>query len=574
MMLVPIVSHRRSAYLPSTSPQRARRRSHPEREVGLEGQKMADTDHNNGAARAVLFGPFRLLPAQRLLLSGNKPVQVGSRAFDILVALLERPGELVTKGELMARVWPDTFVEPANLAVHINGLRRVLGDGRSGHRYVVNIPGRGYRFVAPVTVANDPQPCVPGAAARRREHNLAAYLTQPIGRSEIIDQLAAQLPQGRWLTIVGPGGVGKTTVAHAVAEKLIGAHEHGVWRLDLAPIKDPSLVPSMLAAILGIESRGEESVDALVAALEDKQVLLVFDNCEQIIESVAGLATCILRAAPEVQILATSREPLRGEGERVYRLPPLPAPPASTHVSAKQAMSFPAVELFAERAANTLGEFELTDRDAPLVAEICRKLDGLPLAIELAAARLDTLGLQGVAGCLGDCFDLLTQGRRTDPPRQQSLRASLDWSHALLSGREEMVFRRLAVFTGSFTLRAALAVAADGIDGVTGMMDVVAALVAKSLVVANIRAGEPSYHLLGTTRAFALSKLRESGELETLRKRHADCCRDGTDGTAAGDAATTSGPPEIRAALARRLAPAVDAAGAGEFGATLAPVRD
>jgi predicted ATPase/DNA-binding winged helix-turn-helix (wHTH) protein len=476
-------------------------------------------------------------------MSGDKPVQVGSRAFDILVLLLERPGELVTKEELMTRVWPNTFVEPANLAVHIAGLRRVLGDGRGGNRYVVNIPGRGYRFVAPATVARNPQPSVPCDSAPRREHNLPAHLTKPIGRSEIIDQLAGQVPQGRLLSIVGPGGTGKTTIARAIAEKLIGLHEHGAWLVDLASIKDPSVVPSTLAAVLGIEVRCEESVNAVATALEHKQVLLVFDNCEQVIESAAELATCILRAAPGVQILATSREPLRGEGEHVYRLPPLPTPPASTHVTAREAISFPAVQLFAERAANTLGEFELTDRDAPLVAEICRKLDGLPLAIELAAARLDTLGLQGVAECLDDCLDLLTRGRRTDLPRQQSLRATLDWSHALLSDPEQIVFRRLAIFTNSFTLGDALAVAADAIGSVTAMRDVVAALVAKSLVVADLRDGEPNYYLLSTIRAYALSKLIESGELDKVRRSFADSCRDGVDvaapRTAAGDASTS-----------------------------------
>jgi predicted ATPase/DNA-binding winged helix-turn-helix (wHTH) protein len=538
-----IASQQRPAFAPKTSPQRFPWRNYPEREDDSKDREMAiGTDQINGSANSVLFGPFRLLPMQRLLMSGDKPVQVGSRAFDILVLLLERPGELVTKGELMARVWPNTFVEPANLFVHIAGLRRVLGDGRGGNRYVVNIPGRGYRFVAPVTVARNPQALVPCDSALRREHNLPAHLTQPIGRSEIIDQLAAQVSQGRLLSIVGPGGTGKTTIARAVAEKLTGLHEHGVWLVDLASIKDPSVVPSTLAAVLGVEAQCGESVNAVATALEHKQVLLVFDNCEQVIASAAELATCILRAAPGVQILATSREPLRGEGERVFRLPPLPTPPASTHVTAREAISFPAVQLFAERAANTLGEFELTDRDAPMVAEICRKLDGLPLAIELAAARLDTLGLQGVAECIDDCLDLLTQGRRTDLPRQQSLRATLDWSHALLSDAEQIVFRRFAIFTNNFTLGDAFAVAADAIGSVTAMRDVVAALVAKSLVVADLRDGEPNYYLLSTIRAYALSKLVESDELDKVRRSFADCCRDGVDvaapTTAAGDGST------------------------------------
>jgi predicted ATPase len=277
-------------------------------------------------------------------------------------------------------------------------------------------------------------------------------------------------------------------------------------------------------------------------------VLLIFDNCEHVIASAAGLATRILRAAAGVQILATSREPLRGEGERLYMLPPLPCP-ASTHVSAKEAMGFPAVQLFIERAVSTLGKFELTDPDAPLVAEVCRRLDGLPLAIELAATRLYTLGLRGVVECLNDCLDLLTRGRRTDLPRQQSLRATLDWTHALLSEAEQIVFRRLAIFSGAFTLRAALTVAAEGIDSVTEMIGVVEALVAKSLVMPDHCAAEPNYYLLNTTRAYALSKLNESGEIDRVRQRHADCGRSLAQLTslsrAAGVRAATRDPSKI-----------------------------
>jgi predicted ATPase/DNA-binding winged helix-turn-helix (wHTH) protein len=524
--LAMIVSERRSASALQTLRQTSQWWSPRQREVDAKDRKMAtDSDFINGSApTSISFGPFRLVPTQRLLTRSNKPLHVGSRAFDLLVALLERPGELVTKEDLMARAWPNTFVEPANLAVHIACLRRVLGDGRRGHRYVVNIPGRGYRFVAPITGSDNPESSGSNAAAPRRNHNLPAHSTRPVGRSDIIDHLTGQLPQGHLLTIVGPGGAGKTTVARAIAEKLIGAYEHGVWLLDLAPIDEPSLVAGALAAALGIEIGREDPGDALAAALEDKRLLLVFDNCEHVVASAAGLAARILRAAPGVQILATSRETLRCEGERLYSLPLLPSP-ASTHVSAKEAIEYPAVQMFIERAVSLLGEFELTDTDAPLVAEICRRLDGLPWAIELAAARIFTLGLRGVAERLDDCLDLLTRGRRTAPPRQQSLRASHDWTHALLSEAEQMVLRRLAIFTGGFTLRAALTVAGGVIDSVTEMTDVVAALVAKSLVMADFRAAEPNYYLLGTTRAYALSKLTESGEMDTVRQRYADCCR-------------------------------------------------
>jgi predicted ATPase/DNA-binding winged helix-turn-helix (wHTH) protein len=479
-----------------------------------------DTNHFNGHESSVSFGPFRLLPTQRLLTKGNKPVQVGSRAFDILIVLLERAGELVTKEELMARVWPNTFVGSANLAVHIGSLRRVLGDGRCGHRYVVNIPGRGYRFVAPVIVGTPS--CETGAVAPKRAHNLPAHLTHPIGRAELINQLAAQTTQERFLTIVGPGGVGKTTVARTIAERLIGTYEHGVWLVDMASITDASLLPSALAATLGVEIGSDRPLDMVTTALADKRVLMVFDNCEHIISAAAAFATRILRAAPNVHILATSREPLRGEGERVYRLPPLQAPAATAVFDVGKAMSFPAIQLFAERATSALGEFELTDRNVPVVADICGRLDGLPLAIELAATRLDTLGLNGLSKCLNKSLDLLTQGRRTDLPRHQSLRAMLDWSHELLTDSEQTVFRRLAALPDKFALGDAVRVAGNGTQSVTTMIEILAALVAKSLVVADHGANaEPEYYLLGTTRTYSLAKLIESGEIETVRRRHA-----------------------------------------------------
>jgi predicted ATPase len=342
----------------------------------------------------------------------------------------------------------------------------------------------------------------------------------PIGRGDLIDELAAQTTRERLLTIVGPGGVGKSTVARAIAERLIGIYEHGVWVVDLAPITDPSLLPGALAAVLGVEIESVAPLDGLTAALADRRALIVFDNCEHIIESAATLALVILRAAPTVHILTTSREPLRSEGELVYRLPLLQNPAATADFNVNRAIAYPAVQLFAERASKALGEFELNDNDVSTVAEICRRLDGLPLAIELAAARLDTLGLQGLCKCLNSCLDLLTQGRRTDLPRCQSLRATFDWSHALLTDCEQMVFRHLAVFPDRFTLLDASRVAGDRTESVTALIKILAALVAKSLVVADHQGNEPQYHLLNTARAYALAKLIASGEIETIRKRY------------------------------------------------------
>ncbi len=274
-------------------------------------------------ASVISFGPFRLLAAQRLLLEGGRSVRLGSRALDILIALAARPSELVSKRELMATVWPDTIVVEANLTVHVAALRRALGDGQADNRYIVNIPGRGYRFVAPVRFADQQRFATPPLAAAVRPHDLTAQLTRLIGRAEVVANLAQQLTTQRLLTVVGPGGIGKTAVALDAAKRLVGACEDGVWMIDLAPIADPRLVPTALASALRLEISSDDPVPGLIAAVRDKQMLLVLDNCEHLIEAAAALAAGVLRGSHSVQVLATSREPPRVEGERVHRLSPL-----------------------------------------------------------------------------------------------------------------------------------------------------------------------------------------------------------------------------------------------------------
>ena len=471
--------------------------------------------------REICFASFRLLPGQRLLLEGNNPLRIGSRAFDILIALVERPGDLVSKEELMARVWPGTFVEPANLTVHIAALRRTLGDGRGGNRFLVNIPGRGYRFVAPIKMSVEFEPSPQQAAVIENTHNLPAAVTRLIGREEVVASLSAQLSRDRLLTIIGPGGIGKTSVAVAVAEKLIRHYRHGAWLIDLAPIGDSLLISPVLAATLGLEIRSEDPLPSIIASLRDKRMLLGLDNCEHVAAAVAPLAAAILKGAPNVRILATSREPLRTEGERVCQLPALESPPATTGISAENALSFPAVQLFVERAAATLGEFTLSDADASIVADICLKVDGLPLAIEFAAARVDSFGIAGLAARLDDRLRLLTNGSRTASPRQQTMRATLDWSYGLLTEVEQMVLRRLAIFPYDFTLRAAGAVLSDDARSSNQIVEQVTELIAKSLITAEIGDPEPRLRLLQTTRAYAFAKLNESGEYDAIARRHA-----------------------------------------------------
>src|SRR3954451_8971748 len=336
---------------------------------------------------AVSFGPFRLVAAQRLLLEGDKPVRLGSRAFDILAALVERAGEVLGKEELIARAWPQTFVEESNLKIQVSALRRALGDGQAGHRFVVTVPGRGYNFVAPVSREEPSRAPLPRSIAPAGLHNLPTAVTRMIGREGTVAAIMARLSRQRLVTVVGPGGVGKTTVALAAAERVVPNYEHGVWLIDLAPLGDPRLVPSAVATVLGLEVRTENPLPGLVAGLRDKRMLLLLDNCEHVIDAAASLVAAILSGVPGVNILATSREPLGVAGEHEHRLGPLGSPPASSGLTAAEAAAFPAVQLFVERVNAIVEDFMLTDANAPLVAEICRRLDGLPLAIAFAAPR-------------------------------------------------------------------------------------------------------------------------------------------------------------------------------------------
>jgi predicted ATPase/DNA-binding winged helix-turn-helix (wHTH) protein len=476
------------------------------------------------AERAFSFGPFRFLPTRQLLLEGETPVRLGSRAVELLAALVERPGELVSKSELFARVWPNTVVEESNLKVHIAALRRALGEGQPGRRYVATVSGRGYRFVAPVGIS-EPEMPPPRGTAEPLAHNLPAASTRTIGRAGTIDALRRQLPQRRFITVVGPSGIGKTTVALATVEALLETYEHGVCFVDLAPLGDPQFVPSTLASALGLTIPGN-GVSALTSYLRDKRMLILLDSCDHVIETAAMLAEQIVSAAPGLHVLTTSREPLRAKGEHVHRLSPFENPPASPSLTAAEALAFPAVQLFVERAAACLEGFQLSDADAPIVAEICRKLEGIALAIELAATRIDAFGLRELSELLNDRFRLLKQGRRTTLARHRSLAAALDWSYDFLPPSEQVLLRRFSVFAGDFTLESACAVVSDRSIAGAEIVEGVANLVAKSLLTADVGDVVVRYRLLETTRAYAFQKLAESGEADLVARRHAEHHRD------------------------------------------------
>ncbi len=452
-------------------------------------------------------------------------MRVGSRALDILVSLVESAGETIRKDDLITRVWPDTVVDEGTLRVHVAALRKALGDGRAGRRYIASNPGRGYTFVAPVT-RQQREPCsapVDSAVVG----NLPASLTHVVGRADTIATLAAQLPQRRFLTVVGPGGIGKTTVALAIGDAMSASYPDGVWLVGLASVSDPGVVPSAVAGGLGLKLGGDEiSAEAVARAIGGKNFLLILDNCEHVVGAAAALAEAILRSAPRIHLLATSREPLRAEGERLHRLASLDFPPEPVDLSAAEALNYSAVQLFNERAMAAIDGFTLDNANLAAVLEICRRLDGLPLALELAVAQVGVLGVKGVATQLDDRFAMLTKGRRTALPRHQTLRAMMDWSYDLLPQTEQVILRGLAVFRGAFTIDAAVAVAANERVTSADAIEGIANLAAKSLITTDLSGDTASHLLLDTTRSYGLEKLAESGEREEAARRHAEYHRD------------------------------------------------
>ncbi|RZI59336.1 MAG: hypothetical protein EOP37_11940 [Rubrivivax sp.] len=457
------------------------------------------------ARRTFSFGPFTLFPERQLLMHGATPLRIGGRALDLLIALIERPGEVVTKRELMARVWPTTVVDESNLKVNIAGLRRVLGEGGGDPEYIATVTGRGYRFVADVLSPGTAPPLPPGTPAPP-PHNLPTGTARIVGRDEVIAALGHELDSARQVSLVGPGGIGKTTVALAVAQGALASFRDGVWLVDLAPLQDERLVPDAVATAVGMTARPANRLAALCGFLRDRELLLVLDSCEHLIDAVAACVTRLLKEAPGVRILVTSREPLCLQGERVRRLPGLASPAAGAVLDRDRALRFPAVALFVERAADRLDAFQLDDADAPAAAEICRRLDGLALAIELAATRIDAFGVGEILAQLNDRFRLL-RGRRSGPDRHQTLMATFDWSFDLLSPEDQRLLCRLSVFAGAFSLDDALAVAVDEALGAGAVIDGVANLVAKSLLVAEPGDIDLDYRLLDTTRGYALEKL-------------------------------------------------------------------
>jgi predicted ATPase/DNA-binding winged helix-turn-helix (wHTH) protein len=466
----------------------------------------------------VEFGRFKVVRHRRELLANGRPVELGGRAFDTLLALIDARGTVLDKDELMSRVWPDRVVEENNLQAQISVLRKVFGADR---HLIRTVAGRGYQFTGEVRAA-----ATATAATPPRMTNLPEAASELIGREAEIREVTALVAEHRLLTLVGAGGIGKTRLGLEVARHLLPQFPDGVFVAELGPLSSHELVAVTVATALGLTHVvGTVSHGNVAAAVGAKKILLILDNCEHVIQAAASMAEALLSRCPVAAVLATSREPLRVSGEFVHRVPPLEVP-TEHNQDLEAVFGYDAVRLFVSRARAAEPQYVPEVSVAAATAAICRHLDGLPLAIELAAARTVAFGVEGVAARLDDRFRFLAGGNRTALPRHQTLRATLDWSYELLSESERVVLRRLTVFAGAFTLEAASAVAASADIPAPEVVECVTQLVGKSLLSANVSGANVRYRLLETTRAYGREKLGESGELEQFARRHAEYHRD------------------------------------------------
>jgi predicted ATPase/DNA-binding winged helix-turn-helix (wHTH) protein len=479
-------------------------------------------------SRNFAFGHCEVSPMRRQLKRDGEVIALSNPAFDILIFLAEFPGRTITKNELMARVWPGRIIEENSFEAQVSALRRALGPDREVIR---TFPGRGYQFVAS---ARSDSAAVPAPHIVL----LPACGSPLIGRDTALDEIAAMTATCRLITLVGSGGIGKTKLAVEAARRIAGRFPDRVCIAELAPVAQAEFLPSTVASALGFTpADGNVSFDRIGAALSTKRVLLVLDNCEHLIDASAAIVDALLDAAPFLHVIATSREALRVEGEHLYRVASLEVPELNEIAGIHEAgdvdidiaavMACSAMQLFEARLGEGQAASASDARSVALKAGICRRLDGIPLAIELAAARVSAFGVAGVWERLTELFSVLTGGSQIALRRQQTLVATLDWSYQLLAPDERTVLARLSVFADQFSLDAAqLVVASTGL-ATAAVIACTAGLVSKSLLCSDTTRPEATYRLLDMTRAYARRKLIEHAGIQHFSKRHAEyfCAR-------------------------------------------------
>jgi predicted ATPase/DNA-binding winged helix-turn-helix (wHTH) protein len=475
---------------------------------------MAD----DGVHGKLKFGPFELSSGERVLRRDGVVLPLGGRALDLLVYLASRPGEVIAKQELLDQVWANVTVEEGSLRVHLAAIRKTLGDGQFGNRYIANIQGRGYSFVG--SVIRDEGGTESSSDVHQHLRQLPAR-PRMIGRDTVVGAVKEKLREDRFVTLLGPAGIGKTSLAVAVGHALAQEFNGDVYFSDLASLTDPNQVASVIGTSLGLVLRSGDSRGQLVDQIGSRKLLVILDSCEHVIEAVASIVEQLYQETAQVHLLATSRELLRVEGERCYQVPALDFPPDGLSQTADAVLRYPAVQLFMERVA-ARGVVVAEGEAAQLVAQMCRRLDGLPLAIELTSGQIAALGVKHTAARLASGVELLKLSLRTAIPRHRTLKAALDWSYDLLSEVERIAFRRIAPLVGHFSLEGARYLAGDPVSCKGGIFDAIAGLAEKSLIETRLLSGQPEYRLLNTTRAYALAKLEEHAEFDAICLRHAE----------------------------------------------------